>query len=172
VTYDLENFAADIKAVLLEDPSEEGPSRIVPLVQRALLDQQFLMDNFGPDKPGPRHIIHEDAELGFCICVHVYHDGNNGAPHDHGPSWAVYGQVEGTTEMTHWAVVRPADDEKPALVEQYETLTLKPGEAHYYRPGAVHAPMRAGPVKLLRIEGKNLDTVTRTPIEIAGHARN
>lgn len=170
MTYDLKSLAREIKAVLSADPSEDGPQGILPLVEKALVDPQFLADNFGADKPGPRHVIHEDPDLGFCICAHVYHDENNGAPHDHGPSWAVYGQAEGTTVMTHWNVVQPALDGQPARVEQHETLTLGPGDAYYYRPGAVHAPMRAGPVKLLRIEGKNLDTVTRTPIEIAGHA--
>jgi len=37
--------------------------------------------------------------------------------------------------------------------------------AHIYPTGAVHAPLRRGPTRLLRIEGRNTDKITRTPIE-------
>ena len=43
---------------------------------------------------------------GFCICGHVYANEAIGFPHDHGSSWAVYGQASGETEMTDWEILK------------------------------------------------------------------
>jgi hypothetical protein len=42
---------------------------------------------------------------------------------------------------------------------------MKPGDAHLYDVGAVHSPKRDAPVKLIRIEGWNLDRVQRSNIK-------
>lgn len=170
MTYTLEALADDIARTLRNNPGEDGPGEACRHVSRALTDGSFLDAHFGPEKSGPRHIIYEDPDLGFCICVHVYQDAKNGEPHDHGPSWAIYGQAVGETTMTHWRTVKPAEGDDPALVEQVETLVLKPGMAHFYKVGDVHAPNRTGLVKLLRIEGANLDTIVRTNIKPIGMA--
>jgi hypothetical protein len=44
---------------------------------------------------------------------------------------------------------------------------MKPGDAKLYDVGCVHSPNRAAPTKLIRIEGKNLDTVKRSNIAAA-----
>ena len=49
---------------------------------------------YGPDNHDDRKILYEDPDLKFCILAHVYKGEKNSNPHDHGPSWAVYGQVE------------------------------------------------------------------------------
>ena len=42
---------------------------------------------------------------------------------------------------------------------------MKPGDAHLYDVGDVHSPKRDAPVKLIRIEGQNLDLVQRSNIK-------
>ena len=69
--------------------------------------------------------------------------------------------------MTDWRIVAPADGDSPARVEKVRSYRMKPGDAHVYEVGDVHAPYRDGPTKLIRIEGVNTDNVTRTPIEEA-----
>jgi hypothetical protein len=44
---------------------------------------------------------------------------------------------------------------------------MKPGDAHFYDIGDVHSPRRETPVKLVRIEGANLDHVKRSNIKVA-----
>ena len=68
-----------------------------------------------PEQCRPRKVLYEDPELGFCICGHVYENDANGAPHDHGNSWAIYGVAKGDTEMTDWRIVKKAegDDAEP-----------------------------------------------------------
>lgn len=164
MAYTLTELAADIRRVLQEAPGDGGEA-VCRLVERALKDAEFRAANFGPDKTARRTVIHEDPELGFCICAHVYEGRAESAPHDHGPTWAVYGQAEGVTEMTDWRIVKKAEGDAPALVEPARTYALEPGMAHYYGVGAVHSPRRENATKLLRIEGRNLDAVRRTPIE-------
>lgn len=162
--YSLQQLADDIRETLKSKPMPAGGEAVCAHVQRALTDEAFRAENFGSDKTEKRTIIHEDPELGFCICVHVYEGAAHTGPHDHGESWAVYGQAEGVTEMTDWRIVSPAREDKPARVVPERVYSLSPGMAHFYPVGAVHSPAREDSTRLLRVEGANLDNVARTPI--------
>ena len=63
------------------------------------------------------------------------------------------------------AVVSPPEGDKPGKVTMTKSYRLKPGAAHMYEPGAIHAPMRDGPTRLIRIEGKDTRKLERTRIE-------
>lgn len=165
--YTLDEFAADCRAALKADPGPGGREKVRRLVERALQDKDFVATHLGPQATKERDIIYEDPDLGFCICAHVYSDARRGKPHDHGPTWAIYGQAAGETEMTDWRIVSPAEGERPAKVELERSYRLRPGEAHLYDVGDVHAPLRDGPTKLIRIEGQNTEKLKRTPIEAA-----
>ena len=106
-------------------------------------------------------MIYEDPELGFCICAHVNRDAREANPHDHGSSWAIYGQAFGETEMSDWEVLEPAAEGQPGKVRRGKVYTLKPGMAHIYNEGNVHSPKRVAATGLLRIEGKNTQTMKR-----------
>jgi hypothetical protein len=167
MAYELEQLAGDIRAALLAAPGTAGRLAACGFVEQALDDDAFVAAHL-PDRAAgalPRELLYEDAELGFCICGHVYGDAAHGKPHDHGPAWAIYGQARGRTEMTEYRIVEEAAGEAPAWVEAVETYALVPGQAKLYDVGAVHAPRRAQPTKLLRIEGQNLDNVQRSNIK-------
>ena len=172
MTYTLEQFAADIRDALKADPSSAAKRKVCGYVSRALNDPAFLATYLKdrPSKADPRELLFEDPELGFCICAHVYDAPANGSPHDHGSSWAIYGQAVGITEMTDWKIVQKGEAGKPALVEPARTYEMKPGDAHFYDVADVHSPRRAAPVKLIRIEGRNLDHVKRSNIKAASSA--
>jgi hypothetical protein len=156
----LEQFAAECHRALAADPGPAGRKQVAALVEEACKDDAFVAAYFG-ESTGQRDILYEDAELGFCVCAHVYHDARESQPHDHGPSWAVYGQVAGETVMSDWALVEPAGEGKLGKVRFARSYALQPGMAHLYNEGDLHSPRRDGPTKLLRIEGRNLDTVRR-----------
>ena len=63
--------------------------------------------------------------------------------------------------MSDWQVVEPAADGRPAKARKLREYTLTPGSAHVYNEGDLHAPSRAGPTRLVRIEGTNLEGVAR-----------
>jgi len=165
----LEELAAGIRDALRRGAIDDVASDLCTLVGRALADPAFVARHLPDRAEGahPREVLFEDPDLGFCICGHVYADAATSTPHDHGSSWAIYGQATGTTEMTDWKIVSDGGDSRPKSVEPVKTYTLAPGDAHFYGIGAVHSPERVGPTRLLRIEGANLDHVRRSDIEPA-----
>jgi hypothetical protein len=167
MTYTLEQLAADIRAALAADQGPAAKRKVCEYVTRSLNDPVFIA-TYLKDRPAnanPREVLYEDPALGFCICGHVYDGAANGSPHDHGPSWAIYGQAVGVTEMTDWKIVEKGEGGKPSLVEPVRTYVMKPGDAHFYDVADVHSPRREAPVKLIRIEGRNLDQVKRSNIK-------
>ena len=165
--YTLEQLSADIRKTLKADSGPAGKEAVSGLVAKVLRDEDFVATHLTAEQCRPRKVLYEDPELGFCICGHVYEGAANGPPHDHGSSWAIYGVAKGDTEMTDWRIIKAAEGETPNLVEPVKTYVMKPGDAHVYDVGAVHSPKRAGPTKLVRIEGKNLDHVKRSNIKAA-----
>ena len=164
--YTLSELADDIRSRLSRAPISECADEICEFVGKALTDEKFIADHLpdrGADKH-PREILFEDSDLGFCICGHVYSGEAIGKPHDHGPSWAIYGQAVGSTEMTDWRIVEAASGDDPALVKTDKTYVMNPGDAHFYGVGAVHSPARSAPTRLIRVEGQDLDKATRSNI--------
>jgi predicted metal-dependent enzyme (double-stranded beta helix superfamily) len=167
MAYTLDQFAADCRAALLKDPGPAGRERVRQYTEKACSDAEFAAKYLGPDASAERRILYEDPDLHFCILAHVYKGQKNSSPHDHGPSWAVYGQVAGVTEMTDWRLVKKPENGEPGKVEKMRTYELKPGTAHLYNERALHSPRRSGDTRLIRIEGVDLTKVRRDKFEIA-----
>jgi hypothetical protein len=163
----LEHFAAECHRILKADPGPAGRERVAGMLRDVLSDAGFLAANLGPGTP-ERKVLYEDRELGFCILAHRYEGARESAPHDHGPSWAIYGQASGETEMTEWEVVEAASAEKAGKVRRLKTYALKPGMSQLYNEGQLHSPRREGPSALIRIEGMNMEHVSRLAYEPVG----
>lgn len=161
----LEAFAARCREVLATDDTPAGSARVAALLASALAEPAFAPALFAGDTP-ERKIVYEDPELGFCILVHEYHGAKDSRPHDHGPSWAIYGQAAGETEMSDFALVEPATPGRPGKVRKTRSYRLRPGDVHVYNEGDLHAPSRAAPTRLVRIEGVNMETVARAKYEV------
>ncbi|HXJ82262.1 MAG TPA: hypothetical protein VMS64_26720 [Candidatus Methylomirabilis sp.] len=162
----LEQFSATCHQILVETPGPRGRQKVCAVLEDVLKDDGFIATHLGDDVP-ERKILYEDPALGFCILAHNYQGAKESQPHDHGPSWAIYGQARGETVMSDWAVVEPAAAQKPGRVRLVTTYTLKPGMAHVYNEGDLHSPRRDGPTRLIRIEGTNMDKVRRLAYERA-----
>src|SRR5207253_9394344 len=121
----------------------------------------------GTNREAERTILSADPGLHFCIRAHVCKGAKNGAPHDHGPSWAIDGQVAGVTEITDWRLIERPANGLPGKVEKVRTYELTPGKAHLYNEGDLHSPRRESETRLIRIEGVDLTTVKRDKFEIA-----
>jgi predicted metal-dependent enzyme (double-stranded beta helix superfamily) len=158
--YTLEQVSVECQRILRDDPGPAGRQRVAALIQNVLTDEEFLAAHVGDDVP-ERKILYEDPELGFCILAHVYRGAKESQPHDHGPSWAIYGQARGETVMSDWALVEAAAENKPGKVRRLRSYTLKPGMAHVYNEGDLHSPRRDGPTRLIRVEGQNMEKVRR-----------
>jgi hypothetical protein len=160
MSFTLESFAGDVQRILQRDPGPAGREQVRRLVEEALQDRQFIAAHVNDDTP-ERQVIYEDPELGFCVCAHVNRGAREANPHDHGSSWAIYGQAFGETEMSDWQIVEPAAEAQPGKVRRARVYSLKPGMAHLYNEGDVHSPKRVAATGLLRIEGKNTAKMKR-----------
>jgi predicted metal-dependent enzyme (double-stranded beta helix superfamily) len=157
-------FAQACNAALKAEPGPAGRKKICSMLQEVLKDSALMNSTFDDSTP-ERKILHEDPELGFCILAHSYKGAKDSPPHDHGPSWAIYGQVSGETRMSDWELLTPAGPDKTGKVKHKTTYSLTPGIAHVYNEGDLHSPSRAGPTRLIRIEGTNMEKVKRFKYE-------
>jgi hypothetical protein len=167
MAYTLEQYSADCRAALLKDPGPAGRELVRQYTAKASVDAEFVAKHFGRDMTDDRKILYEDPDLHFCILAHVYKGTKNSQPHDHGPSWAIYSQVAGETEMTDWRLLQKPANGQPGKVEKVRTYKLTPGVAHLYNEGDLHSPRREADTKLIRIEGRDLTRVKRDKFEIA-----
>lgn len=166
MTVTLEQFASECHTILQSEPGPSGRRQICMLLEQLLRDAQFVSSNVGDATP-ERQVLYEDPELGFCVLAHNYRGAKDSPPHDHGPSWAIYGQAKGETEMTDYAVLSAATPEKPGKAKPLRTYKLTPGTAYLYNEGDLHSPRRRGPTQLIRIEGMNMDKIKRLRFEAA-----
>jgi len=164
--YTLEQFSATCHRILSDDPGPKGRKKVCALVEDVLKDDAFVAAHLGDDVPD-RKILYEDPELRFCILAHVNQGARESKPHDHGPSWAIYGQARGETVMSEWELLEPAAEDKPGKVRLVRKYSLTPGMAYVYNEGDLHSPSRTGSTRLIRIEGQNLEKVRRLAYEVA-----
>lgn len=150
----LASLAGASRQILESNDTPAGREQVASLLRDALRDPAFVREVFsGP--VGERGIVHEDPQLGFCILVHEYAQARGGNPHDHGPSWAIYGQAEGESVMTEFEEI------EPGVVRPLRSYTMRRGDAQVYNEGAIHAVVHPGPARLVRIEGQDLAKVNR-----------
>jgi predicted metal-dependent enzyme (double-stranded beta helix superfamily) len=160
--YSLDQFSHACHRILADDPGPAGREKVCELVAQLCRDEAFVAEHLGDDVP-ERKILYEDPQLDFCILAHVYHGAKESKPHDHGPTWAIYGQASGTTLMNDWALVSPPTETAPGKVRHVRSYELTPGMAHVYNEGDLHSPRREGATRLIRIEGRNVEKIRRHP---------
>jgi predicted metal-dependent enzyme (double-stranded beta helix superfamily) len=159
MSYTIEQFAAECRRILAADSGPAGREEVRALLGAVCSDEDFVATYLGDDV-SERQILHEDPELGFCIVGHVEQPPRLSRPHDHGPTWAIYGQAAGETIMLEWEIVSPPPSaDMPGKARRVRGYTMTPGSAHIFNEGEVHSPFRCGSTRLLRVEGSNLDHI-------------
>jgi hypothetical protein len=169
MAWTIEEFAARCHAALKADPGPGGRRKVRDLVQEVLADPAFIA-TYIPEGTPERKVLYEDSEFGFTILAHGYTGPKGSKPHDHGPSWAIYGQAAGETIMTDWECLARPTESTPGKAKHLRDYTMRPGDAYLYEVGVLHSPERKGATRLLRIEGLNMDRVKRLPYEAIGLA--
>ena len=160
----LSDLANKCRDLLSADPGLEGRSKVVECLSELLADPANI-EALIPPTTGERDLLYQDPDLGFCILAHQYKGPKSSPPHDHGPSWAIYAQARGETEMTDYELLSPASEETPGKVRATRTYHLRPGDVHAYEVGDLHSPTRTEPTSLLRIEGMDMSKVRRLSFE-------
>ena len=165
MAHTVEEFGRKAHDILSVDPGPAGRDRVRILLEEVLRDEAFVAEQLAHQEV-PRRVLYQDAELGFVVLGHVFPGPRRTKPHDHGSSWAIYGQATGSTFMDEWEILEPATPERPGKVRKLKTYELTPGHAHTYNEGVMHSPWREAPAKMIRIEGGPIEREGRFEYEI------
>jgi predicted metal-dependent enzyme (double-stranded beta helix superfamily) len=157
MSYSLENFCDDTRAILSMSELNDGLENIRQKFELLLEDEAFCAAYVGPDEDAGVRQIFEDPDLHFCVLAYNMAEARTSPPHDHGESWAVYGQTAGHTDMTIWSVADNGD----CKIEPIRTFRLEPGQAGLFDVREIHSIDYAAGSKFVRVTGVNMKLETR-----------
>jgi hypothetical protein len=159
VAYTLEEFYGDVRDALKQDSGPLGHDAVRVKLEKILKDETFIAEYCGLDaKPGIE-TIYRCPETGFNVLVHIYEKGKTGLPHDHGKSWAIYGQAAGKTVMTVWKRLDDGSQTGKASLEKDKSFELGPGMAGKFEIGEIHSIQIYDGSKFVRVTGTDLNAI-------------
>ena len=166
MSYSLVDFCDDARAILSESDDHDGRDKIRQKLELLLRDAEFCAAYVGPDNdPGVSQIF-EDPDLHFCVLAYNMAEPHTSPPHDHGGSWAVYGQAAGYTEMTIWSAADSSDGKDNGNIEPVRTFRLEPGQAGLFDVGEIHSIQYPGDAKFVRVTGVDMSQEARRVFDL------
>lgn len=164
--YDLNQFITDCKTTLARDPGPQGREEVRSSLERLLRNDDFIREYCGDDQPSGLKVLYEDDKLGFQILAHINNKARVSPPHDHGESWAIYGQAAKYTDMTEWERADDRTDPKHAELKPVKKYRLMPGHAGIYQDGTIHSIDYPEMARFIRVTGTNLDKIHRVKFDL------
>jgi predicted metal-dependent enzyme (double-stranded beta helix superfamily) len=166
MAYDLKQFIADCRTTLQRDPGPSGREQVRLDLERLLANSDFIRDYCGDDAPRGLKVLYEDPKLGFQVLAHINDKARVSPPHDHGESWAIYGQATKHTDMSEWEREDDRTDPQHAKLKLKKKYRLTPGHAGVYQDGAIHSIDYPAHARFVRVTGTNLDKINRIKIDL------
>ncbi len=166
MAYDLNQFIADCCSTLSYDPGPAGRELVRQNLERLLQNPEFIEKYCGDKAPRGLKVLYEDPRLGFQVLAHINDKARVSPPHDHGASWAIYGQAKLWTDMTEWKRLDDGKDPTHAKLEPEKKYRLNPGQAGIYQNGAIHSIDYPDMSRFVRVTGTNLDMINRISIDL------
>ena len=111
--------------------------------------------------------LYLDPDFDFVVLAHVNKDARKSPPHDHGSSWAIYGQATEHTDMSEYRRVDGNSGAGDAELEHVRTYRLTPGLAGLYDVGAIHSIDYPEGARFVRVTGTDLEAVERLKFDTA-----
>lgn len=162
--YTLDQFTHDCHDALKREPGPPGREQVRGLLARLLADEAFLRRYCVDNSPG-LHLLFEDPELKFQVLAHVNLKPRISPPHDHGDSWAIYGQATEYTDVTEWERLDDGADPTHAELRAVKAYRLTPGLVGIYQDGCIHSIDYPARSCFIRVTGTNLDRIPRIMID-------
>lgn len=164
--YTLQDFCAEIHTILSEGNDAAGREKVRAKLEDLLANETFVETFCGPDKRKGVTKLNEDPNTGAVVLAHIYDKGAVSPPHDHGASWAVYGQAVGHTDMTVWKRPDDTGEAGPAELEKAETFRLEPGQAGLFDVGTIHSIDFTDGARFVRVTGTDLEKIDRSSFDL------
>jgi len=171
MAYTLDEFAADCRRILKADPGPAGRETVRKRLQDLLMNEDFVADNCGPNASVGANLLYEDPELGFQILAHIMDRDYAGGPHDHGDSWAIYGQAVKHTEMSEWKRTDDGSVPGKATIEKAKTYRMEPGQAGIFQNRAIHSIAYPAGGRFIRVTGDKPREHRARPLQPRGGYR-
>ena len=154
MSYLLEDFCADTRSILKTADNSAGRDQVRQKLEQLLKDPDFCAEYVGEENDAGLAQIYQDDELGFCVLAYNMAAPRTSPPHDHGNSWAVYGQASGYTDMTIWS----ADEGGIKPVREFR---LEAGQAGLFDVREIHSIQYNEGAKFVRITGVDMNLENR-----------
>ncbi len=161
MSYSLEQFCRDSREALRNNPGHEGRDITRGNLEKLLLDPDFLASTLGADQAKGVRTLYEDPELKFCVLAYRAGAGHKSPPHDHGASWAIYGQAEKHTDMKVYNRTGGGEGAGEAELKVIDEFRLEPGQAGLFDVGEIHAIDHPEGARFVRVTGTDLNQVRR-----------
>lgn len=165
MAYDFEQLKKDVRAAVQRGASPAELEQVRSALAKLLANKEYVEKTCGATATAGLHLLYEDPDYGFQVLAHINEKARKSPPHDHGESWAVYGQAIGHTDMREWDRVDDGKDPDHATLRFKRGYRLNPGEVGVYSDGAVHAIDYPDLSRFIRITGTNLDRIWRIAID-------
>ena len=166
MAYDLDQFVSECRAILKRDGGPQGREQVRLKLEQLLSNRDFVETYCGENVPRGLKVLYEDPDLGFQILAHINDKARVSPPHDHGASWAIYGQAKLWTDMIEWKREDDGADPKHAKLTPEKKYRLEPGHAGIYQEGKIHSIDYPDKSRFVRVTGVNLDKINRIRIDL------
>jgi predicted metal-dependent enzyme (double-stranded beta helix superfamily) len=167
MAYDLDQFVSDCRAILKRDGGPNGREQVRQKLEQLLSNRDFVEEYCGDHVPRGLKVLYEDPELGFQVLAHINDKARVSPPHDHGASWAIYGQASHYTDMVEWEREDNGADPDKAKLKPVKKYRLLPGHAGIYQDGTIHSIDYPDHARFVRVTGTNLDKINRVRFDLA-----
>lgn len=164
MAYELDQFISDCCSILARDSGPNGREEVRAHLERLLQNPEFIRSQ--EQAPRGLHVLYEDPKLGFQILSHINGKARVSPPHDHGASWAIYGQATHYTDMIEWQREDDGGDPKHAKLKPVKKYRLTPGHAGIYQDGKIHSIDYPDDARFVRVTGTNLDRIDRVRFDL------
>jgi predicted metal-dependent enzyme (double-stranded beta helix superfamily) len=166
MAYDLDQFISDCRTSLTRDPGPKGREEVRVNLERLLSNNDFVEEHCSDKAERGLKVLYEDPKLKFQILAHINDKARVSPPHDHGDSWAIYGQATLWTDMIEWKREDDGSDPKQAKLTPEKKYRLNPGHAGIYQDGKIHSIDYPDKSRFVRVTGTNLDNIPRIRIDM------
>jgi len=146
-------FISDCQSILLRDRTPDALEKVRLRLEQLLPDPAFLSQHYGDGPAAGNRLVYNDAELGLQVRSHILAVPYAAAPHDHGRSWVILGQVAEHTDVSEWTRVENAADTERGEFAVERTYRLAAGQTRIFREGAIHSIDCAPGCSFVRIRG-------------------
>ena len=169
MTYGVKEFCAETRAAIDPKTRKADLEAVRRNLEKLLSNKELVQELCGPGAQNGIHELYRDPETDFVLLAHVYPKGRTSPPHDHGASWAVYGQAVGWTEMTEYERLDDGKTAGRADIKVARTYRLEPGKAGVFGPHEIHRINFPDGARFIRCTGTDLASIDTFSYDMEAH---